>query len=113
MFNTAKNPELAWEFIKLMTTGDFAAQWGEQSGYFPGQQSLLTETMSSDDPLVAPFATQLVDGGGTVPVTPKFGAVQAKKTTNTAIQAILSGQKTVEQATSDAAAEMNEIMNGN
>jgi N,N'-diacetylchitobiose transport system substrate-binding protein len=113
MFNTAKNPELAWEFIKLMTTGEFAEQWGEQSGYFPGQQSLLAETMESDDPLVAPFATQLVDGGGTVPVTPKFGAVQAKKTTNTAIQAILSGQKTVEQATSDAAAEMNEIMNGN
>ena len=69
--------------------------------------------MQSDDPLVAPFATQMVDGGGTVPVTPKFGAVQAKKTTNTAIQAILSGQKTVEQATSDAAAEMDEIMNGN
>ena len=113
MFNTADNPDLAWEFIKLMTTGDFAAQWGDETGYFPGQASLLAETMESDDPLVAPFATQLVDGGGTVPVTPKFGAVQAKKTTNTAIQAILSGQKTVEQATSDAAAEMNEIMNGN
>ena len=113
MFSTAENTDLAWSFIRLMTTGEFAEQWGEQSGYFPGQQSLLAETMESDDPLVAPFATQLVDGGGTVPVTPTFGAVQAKKTTNTAIQAILSGQKTVEQATSDAAAEMNEIMNGN
>jgi N,N'-diacetylchitobiose transport system substrate-binding protein len=69
--------------------------------------------MESDDPLVTPFATQMVDGGGAVPVTPKFGAVQAKKTTNTAIQAILSGQKTVEQAMTDAAAEMDEIMNGN
>jgi N,N'-diacetylchitobiose transport system substrate-binding protein len=38
--------------------------------------------------------------------------VQAKKTTNTAIQAILSGSKSVEQALADAAAEMNEIMNG-
>ena len=112
MFETAENKELAWEFVKLMSTGEFAEQWGEQSGYFPGQASLLAETMESDDPLVAPFATQLVEGGGTVPVTPKYGAVQAKKTTNTAIQAILSGQKTVEQATSDAAAEMNEIMNG-
>ncbi|MCD2441486.1 sugar ABC transporter substrate-binding protein [Agromyces sp. SYSU K20354] len=112
MFETAENKELAWEFVKLMTTGEFADQWGQQSGYFPGQASLLAETMESDDPLVAPFATQLVEGGGTVPVTPKYGAVQAKKTTNTAIQAILSGQKTVEQATADAAAEMNEIMNG-
>ena len=32
---------------------------------------------------------------------------------DTAIQAILSGQKTVEQAMTDAAAEMDEIMNGN
>ena len=112
MFETAENKDLAWKFVELMTTGEFAEQWGEQSGYFPGQASLLAETMESDDPLVAPFATQLIEGGGTVPVTPKFGAVQAKKTTNTAIQAILSGSKSVEQALTDAAAEMNEIMNG-
>lgn len=112
VFNTADNTDLAWEFVKLMTTGEFAEKWGEQSGYFPGQASLLEDTMSSDDPLVAPFATQLVEGGASVPVTPKYGAVQAKKTTNTAIQAILSGQKTVEQATADAAAEMDSIMNG-
>lgn len=112
MFETAENKDLAWKFVELMTTGEFAEQWGEQSGYFPGQASLLAETMESDDPLVAPFATQLVEGGGTVPVTPKYGAVQAKKTTNTAIQAILSGSKSVEQALTDAAAEMNEIMNG-
>jgi len=113
MFETAENKDLAWAFIRLMTTGEFAEQWGEQSGYFPGQASLLAETMASDDPLVAPFATQMVEGGASVPVTPKFGAVQAKKTTNTAIQAILSGQKSVEQAMTDAAAEMDEIMNGN
>lgn len=113
MFETAENKDLAWEFMQLMTTGEFAAKWGEQSGYFPGQSSLLEETMNSDDPLVTPFATQMVDGGASPPVTPKFGAVQAKKTTNTAIQAILSGQKTVEQAMTDAAAEMDEIMNGN
>lgn len=112
VFNTAEDTDLAWEFVKLMTTGEFAEKWGEQSGYFPGQASLLEDTMSSDDPLVAPFATQLVEGGASVPVTPKYGAVQAKKTTNTAIQAILSGQKTVEQATADAAAEMDSIMNG-
>lgn len=112
VFNTADDTDLAWEFVKLMTTGEFAEKWGEQSGYFPGQASLLEDTMSSDDPLVAPFATQLVEGGASVPVTPKYGAVQAKKTTNTAIQAILSGQKTVEQATADAAAEMDSIMNG-
>jgi len=68
--------------------------------------------MESEDPLVKPFAEQMVDGGASMPVTPTYGAVQAKKTTNAMIQAILSGQKTVEEATKDAAAEMDEIMNG-
>ncbi|MBC7591141.1 MAG: sugar ABC transporter substrate-binding protein [Salinibacterium sp.] len=113
VFNTAKNEDLAWAFVELMGTGQFAQDWADQSGYFPGLESLLDETMKSDDPLVKPFAEQMVDGGASVPVTPKYGAVQAKKTTNAMIQAILSGQKTVDEATKDAAAEMDEIMNGN
>ncbi len=112
VFNTAKNKDLAWEFVKMMTTGEFAEEWAGQSGYFPGLESLLKTTMESDDPLVKPFAEQMVDGGASVPVTPKFGAVQAKKVTNAMLQAILSGQKTVEVATTDAAKEMDEIMNG-
>lgn len=113
MFNTSKNKDLAWEFMQLMTTGDFAQQWADQTGYFPGNTKLLQTAIESDDALVQPFAEQMVDGGGALPVTPKFGAVQAKKTTNAMIQAILSGQKTVDEATADAAAEMNDIMNGN
>ena len=113
VFNTAKDKDLAFAFVEMMTTGKFAEEWASQTGYFPGQTSLLEKTMESPDPLVVPFAEQMVDGGGTVPVTPTFGAVQAKKTTNAMIQSILSGQKTVEQATEDAAAEMDDIMNGN
>ncbi len=112
VFNTAKNKDLAWAFVKLMSTGKFAKEWASKSGYFPGQKSLLDDTIKSDDPLVKSFAKQMVDGGASVPVTPKFGAVQAKKTTNSMIQAILSGQKTVDEATSSAAAEMDDIMNG-
>jgi len=113
MFNTSENKDLAWQFMQLMTTGDFAQQWADQTGYFPGTKSLLQTSMESADALVKPFAEQMVDGGGALPVTPKFGAVQAKKTTNAMIQSILSGQKTVDEATADAAAEMNDIMNGN
>ncbi|MGO4690318.1 extracellular solute-binding protein [Glaciibacter sp. 2TAF33] len=112
IFNTSKNQDLAFTFVKMMTTGTFAAKWAEQTGYFPGMQSLLAKTMKSDDPLVTPFAKQMVDGGAAVPVTPKFGAVQAKQTTNTMMQSILSGTKSVDQATTDAAAEMDSIMNG-
>lgn len=112
IFNSSKNKDLAFTFVEMMTTGKFASEWADQTGYFPGQQSLLTKTMESADPLVTPFAKQMVDGGASLPVTPKFGAVQAKQTTNAMMQSILSGAKTVDQATTDAAAEMDSIMNG-
>lgn len=112
MFNTAEDKDLAFEFIEMMTTGEFATQWGEQSGYFPGQKSLLEEATSSTDPLVAPFAQQFVEGGASVPVSPNFGAVQAKLTTSTMMQAILSGDKDVAAASQAAAEEMTSLLNG-
>ncbi|MFD6142425.1 sugar ABC transporter substrate-binding protein [Promicromonospora sp. NPDC060271] len=112
MFETAEDKELAWTFIEMMTTGEFAQQWGEQSGYFPGQVSLLDETLASTDPLVAPFAEQFVDGGASVPAAPTYGAVQAKLTTSTMMQSILSGEADVATASKAAAEEMTNVLNG-
>lgn len=112
MFETAEDKDLAFEFIELMTTGEFAQKWGEQAGYFPGQTSLLEETLASTDPLVAPFAEQFVEGGASVPASPNFGAVQAKKTTGVMMQAILSGQSDVATASQAAAEEMTNLLNG-
>ena len=111
VFNTTENADLAWQLVELMTTGAFAEQWADETGYFPGVQSAMEEALASTDPLVAPFAQQMVEGGASVPVTPNFGAVQAKKTTNAMMQSILSGQKDVETAAKDAAAEMTELLN--
>ena len=86
-------------------------QWADETGYFPGVASAMETALASTDPLVAPFAQQMVEGGASVPVTPNFGAVQAKKTTNSMMQSILSGQKDVATATKDAAAEMTELLN--
>jgi len=111
IFNTTENADLAWQLVDLMTTGEFAEKWADETGYFPGVQSAMEEALASTEPLVAPFAQQMVEGGASVPVTPNFGAVQAKKTTNAMMQSILSGQKDVETATKDAAAEMTELLN--
>ena len=112
MFETAEDKDLAFAFIEMMTTGEFAQQWGEESGYFPGQVSLLDETLESTDPLVAPFAQQFVEGGASVPVAPTYGAVQAKLTTSTMMQSILSGDATVDEASTAAAEEMTSVLNG-
>ncbi|PFG43842.1 carbohydrate ABC transporter substrate-binding protein (CUT1 family) [Isoptericola jiangsuensis] len=112
MFETAENKDLAFAFVEMMTTGEFATKWGEQAGYFPGQTSLLEETLQSTDPLVAPFAQQFVDGGASVPVSPNFGAVQARATTSTMMQSILSGKEDVATASTKAAEEMTGLLNG-
>ncbi|GAA3289380.1 sugar ABC transporter substrate-binding protein [Arthrobacter citreus] len=111
MFESSGNKDLGWEFMDLMTTGEFATEWATQSGYFPGETSALDATVAEADDITKAFADQMVEAGAALPVTPKFGAVQAKKTTNTMIQSILSGEKTVEQATADAASEMTAILN--
>ena len=53
-----------------MSTGTFARQWGEQSGFFPGTKSLLDKVQQENDPVVAPFATQMVEGGASRPGDP-------------------------------------------
>ncbi|MFF2623141.1 sugar ABC transporter substrate-binding protein [Oerskovia jenensis] len=108
VFAASEKQDLAWEFVEMMTTGEFAQEWGNQSGYFPGQTSLLEKVIEENDPLVAPFAQQMVEAGASVPVTPLYGQIQGKKTVETMLQSILSGSATVKEAADTAAADMNE-----
>jgi N,N'-diacetylchitobiose transport system substrate-binding protein len=112
IFNTTDNEDLAWEFVELMTTGEFASQWGDQSGFFPSTVPLLEEIQAADDPLVAPFAAQVAEGGRVLPVTPLYGVVQGNKTMAAMMQSILSGDATVEEATETAAQEMDDVFAG-
>ncbi len=109
VFSNAKNPDLAWAFVRMMTTGKYAAEWGQQSGFFPGTKSLLDKLQAEDDPTVAPFAEQAADGGTSVPVTPLYGQVQGKKTISAMLQSILSGKEGVDAAAKQAAQEMDDI----
>ncbi|MEK8228292.1 extracellular solute-binding protein [Oerskovia sp. M15] len=108
IFAASEKQDLAWEFVEMMTTGKYAEEWGSQSGYFPGQTSLLEKVIEEDDPLVAPFAQQMVEAGRSVPVTPLYGQIQGKKTLEAMLQSILSGSVTVQEAADTAAADMNE-----
>ncbi|WP_435736495.1 sugar ABC transporter substrate-binding protein [Cellulosimicrobium sp. PMB13] len=108
VFAESDKQDLAWEFVEMMTTGELAEEWGQQSGYFPGQTSLLEKVIEEDDPLVAPFAEQMVEAGRSVPVTPLYGQIQGKKTLETMLQSILSGSASVQEAADTAAADMDE-----
>ncbi|MFJ4922532.1 sugar ABC transporter substrate-binding protein [Streptomyces sp. NPDC088725] len=103
------NQDLAWEYVKMVTTGEFATKWGEQSNYFPGQNSLLEKVQEKNDPLVAPFAKQMTEAGGTVPQTAAYGEIQASQVVPKMIQSILTGKKSAQEAADQAAQEMDKI----
>jgi N,N'-diacetylchitobiose transport system substrate-binding protein len=109
IFNTAKNPDLAWAFVRMMSTGKFAAEWGQQTGFFPGTKSLLDKLQSQDDPTVSPFAEQAADASKSVPVTPLYGQIQGKKTISAMLESILSGKASVADASKQAAQEMDAL----
>ena len=109
VFEASENKDLAWALVKLMATGEMADKWSEQSGFFPGTETLLAKVQEADDPVVAPFATQMVEGGASLPVTPKYGQVQGKKTVSAMLQSILSGDASVAEAAEKAADEVDEI----
>ncbi|WP_079032130.1 sugar ABC transporter substrate-binding protein [Streptomyces specialis] len=109
---TSDEPELAWELIRMMTTGEHAAAWAEQSGYFPGQQSLLEEVQAANDPLVAPFAEQMLEAGTGLPVTELYGQIQGEQVVQGMLQSILAGDQSVREAADEAAAAMDETFGG-
>jgi N,N'-diacetylchitobiose transport system substrate-binding protein len=112
IFNSTENEDLAWQFVELMTTGDAAKLWSEQSGFFPGTVPLLEEIQAEDDPLVAPFALQMAEGGRVLPVTPLWGVIEGNRTIAAMMQSILSGDATVEEAAATAAQEMDDVFAG-
>lgn len=105
-FTETQEPELAFELIKLVTTGDFATRWAEETNYFPGTTEALDEVVSGGDELTGVFATQMTEGGRSVPVTPAWGKIEGAKTINTMLGDILGGAP-VQDVADAAATEMD------
>ncbi|MFD6416740.1 extracellular solute-binding protein [Streptomyces sp. NPDC060194] len=104
-----ENQKLAFEFVKLLTTGEFASKWAKETNYFPGQNSELEKIAAAKDPLVEPFATQMLEAGATVPKTKAYGEIQASQVVTGMIQSILNGKMGVQAAADKAAKDMDAI----
>ncbi len=102
-FTETQEPELAFELIKLVTTGEFATRWAQETNYFPGTTEAMDEVVAGGDELTEVFATQMLEGGKSVPVTPAWGKIEGAKTLPTMISSVLSG--TPAQEAADTAAE--------
>ena len=68
-----------------------------------GTEEALNEVVDAGDELTQVFATQMLDGGKSVPVTPAWGKIEGAKTLGTMISSVLGG--TSAQDAADTAAE--------
>ena len=107
-FAGTQEPELAFELIKLMATGDFAEQWAKETNYFPAQLSALENVLDEADELTQVFGRQMTEGGKAVPVTPAWGQIEGKKTMTNLLNSILAGGQDAQAACDAAAAEMDD-----
>ena len=108
-FLDSEEPELAFELIKLMTTGEFATRWSEETNFFPGTKSALDETIKNGTDLTKVFASQMTEAGKSVPVTPMWGQIEGKKTLPNLLSNVLAGGQAPQAAADAAAKEMDGI----
>ncbi|GAB3212528.1 sugar ABC transporter substrate-binding protein [Marinactinospora thermotolerans] len=112
VFNGSEDQDLAWEYVQLLTSDEYARRWTEETTYLPGKQEQLARYAESEDPLIRPFAVQMSQAGRGVPVTPAYGKVQGQKVLQTMVQSILSGDASVEEASATAAETIEKTLNG-
>ncbi|MFC7330057.1 sugar ABC transporter substrate-binding protein [Marinactinospora rubrisoli] len=112
VFSDTEDEDLAWQYVQLLTSDDYARRWTEETSYFPGRQSQLEPFSESEDPLVRPFAVQMSEAGHGVPVSPAWGQIEGQRVLQTMVQAILSGEASVEDASATAAETIEETLNG-
>lgn len=112
IFEGTENEDLSWEFVKMMSTGEFAQKWGESANFFPGSTAVLEDMKANADEVTQVFIRQMVEGGASTPVTPLWGAIQGQQVTPTMVQSILAGQASAQEAADTAAETMNSTFGG-
>jgi sn-glycerol 3-phosphate transport system substrate-binding protein len=109
----AEEQQAAWEFVKYVMSPAVQAQWQADTGYYPVRKAAYNEGPSKEWATKYPQFLVAVDQIRTAPQNRKSnGAVlgvfgQSRARTQKAIESVLLGQATSQQALDAAVADMN------
>ncbi|MDP9023255.1 MAG: sugar ABC transporter substrate-binding protein [Actinomycetota bacterium] len=112
IFEGSDNPDLAQQFINHMLEEERVAEFATELGFLPGTESGIEASGLLDDPLYSPFAEQLRDHSRTYPASGAWGTLEGEGVFVTAMEQILGGERTVEEALNEVAERMNEAFAG-
>ncbi|SCL22189.1 sugar ABC transporter substrate-binding protein [Micromonospora inyonensis] len=111
VWEDSERKDLAWDYLTVLLNKKNSKTFADSLGFFPVYQDLVTGGGYANDKVMAAFAITLQNTKLT-PLTPKWVEVSRTKTVTQAMNSsVIKGQKTVEQATAEAAAEMESILN--
>jgi ABC-type glycerol-3-phosphate transport system substrate-binding protein len=114
--STTKYPDLAWDFIKIVTDDKWAENfgrfWGILSGNADADQAMISDAQfREEEPLVAKmFETQLSDKLRLVTMTNVAADAQIKDAVYRNLQKAIFGEVSAEKALADAEKAVNDIL---
>ncbi|MEU9795498.1 extracellular solute-binding protein [Streptomyces sparsogenes] len=97
---------LAVEFVELLGGANYQSKMFDAMGNMPALSD-VQEKVADKAPFTKPFVRTLTSGTAFVPVTPAWGKIDSTGVIPTMMQEIVSGRKSVDAATADAAGKMD------
>ncbi|WP_027660766.1 extracellular solute-binding protein [Salinispora fenicalii] len=111
LWEDSERKDLAWDYLTVLLSKKNDAAFAESLGFFPVYRDLVGGDRYTNDKIMTSFATAMRNTRLT-PLTPKWVEISRTRTVTQAMNSsVIKGQKTVEEATADAAAEMESILN--
>jgi multiple sugar transport system substrate-binding protein len=102
----SKYPKEAVDVIKWLVSKENDLRWGSTISHLPVRQSNMTAVVSKD-PIFGPFA----EAGKVAVIRPRISYYwEFSQPLSSAIQEVLAGRKTADQAVNEAAPKMQEVV---
>jgi ABC-type glycerol-3-phosphate transport system substrate-binding protein len=110
----SKNPDIAWQFLKMVTSKDWTAKFSARRKVLTGNiasDTALLEQMKKDDPLAAAvLQTQVEDTDKLTGNWPLANDARVKEAVYPEIQNAVLGRKPAAEALKDAAAKVDRVL---
>ena len=112
VFEESQNKPTAEAFAKFITNPDRVNQFAQQLGFLPGSVAGVESSPYTKEPLFEVFPEQILDHSRTYPPAPQWGSFEGEGIFVTAMQQIMRGDKSAEEALSEVTAQMNKEFKG-
>ena len=106
----AKDPDAAWKFIEFISGPVGNAIWSRHTGDFPARRDVAEMDFFRQNPMAQAFIEQMSRPNAGSPNLGLPESIRLNKILTSAIQSAVLGEKTVQQALDEAAAEWESVL---